>query len=132
LEHPAYSDAFAAYSIPSPVGAGWQRTIDGGAVAHVEQCHYGHAAKKATWLYAFGVRDLPSLRRTSLDSDGLALVERWGGRQKAKALVSWCGNHVKSGENRPRLGKKAAAATPVAFRDLLIGIARSANVGCAA
>ena len=121
LEHPAYSDAFPAFGIPAPLReGGWQRTIDGGAVAHVEQGRYGHPAKKATWLYAFGVRELPSLDwRTSLDVE-------------SKALVSWCGNHVKSGENRPRVGKKAAAATPIAFRDLLIAMAESANVRRAA
>jgi len=121
LEHPAYSDAFPAFGIPAPLReGGWQRTIDGGAVAHVEQGRYGHPAKKATWLYAFGVRELPSLDwRTSLDVE-------------SKALVSWCGNHVKSGENRPRVGKKAAAATPIAFRDLLIAMAESANARRAA
>lgn len=117
LEHPAYTDAFPAFGIPAPLReGGWQRIIDGGAVAHVEQGRYGHPAKKATWLYAFGVRNLPSLDwRTSLDAE-------------SKALVSWCGNHVKSGDNRPRVGKKAAAATPQAFRDLLISMAESANV----
>lgn len=100
LEHPAYSDAWAAFSLPTPFpGGGWQRGLCGGWSAHVEQVRYGHAAKKATWLYAFGV-ELPSLRWGS-DPD-----------QKSTALVSWCGNHVSSGETRPRLGKKAASATP--------------------
>lgn len=44
----------------------------------------------------------------------------------ADALVSWCGNRVASGERRPRVGKRAAAATPPAFRDELLAIARSA------
>src|SRR5262249_293558 len=82
----------------------------GGWSAHVEQGRYGHPAKKATWLYAFGV-DLPELK--------------WGFRldQQSKALVSWCGNHVKSTERRPRVGKAAAAKTPIEFRDALISIA---------
>ncbi len=51
--------------------------------------------------------------------------------QKSKALVSWCGNHVASGECRPRVGKQAAAATPPAFRDLLLSIARTAEARAA-
>lgn len=115
LEHPAYSDAWAAFGLPRPGRhGGWQRGMCGGWSAHVEQGRYGHPAKKATWLYAFGV-ELPSLR--------------WGFNpdQRSAALVSWCGNHVKSGETRPRVGKAAAARSPIEFRDLLIGIARSAR-----
>lgn len=116
LEHPAYSDAWTAFGLPIPNPAGgWQRGIDGGWTCHVEQGRYGHVAKKATWLYAHGVDELPSLRWGS-DPD-----------QQSKALVSWCGNHVKSGENRPRVGKKAASATPIEFRDILLSIARKAR-----
>lgn len=57
LEHPAYSDAFAAFGLPAPLDGGWQRTICGGWVCYVEQGRYGHPAKKATWLYA--VTDKP-------------------------------------------------------------------------
>ena len=50
---------------------------------------------------------------------------RWGSTLDAKSevLVSWCGNHVASGGRRPRLGKKAASATPTAFRNELLRIA---------
>lgn len=115
LEHPAYSDAWAAFGLPSPDRrGGWQRDIFGGWSAHVEQCRYGHPAKKATWLYAYGV-DVPSLR--------------WGFTpdQQCQALVSWCGNHVGSGEVRPRVGKDSAARTPPAFRDVLLSIAATAR-----
>lgn len=114
LEHPAYSDAWDAFNLPNPPRhGGWVRGLCGGWSAHVEQRRYGHAAKKATWLYAFGVTP-PSLRWGSdLDTE-------------SDALVSWCGNRVKLGEQRPRLGKKAASASPVEFRDLLLSIARTA------
>ena len=112
LEHPAYSDAFAAHGIPSPPAWGWQRTLDGGAVCYVEQGRYGHVAKKATWLYAYGC-ELHELKWGKMP-DG-----------ESKALVSWCGNHVSSGETRPRVGKRAASATPTEFRDVLIAMARS-------
>lgn len=116
LEHPAYSDAWSAFSLPEPHRhGGWHRGICGGWSAHVEQGRYGHPAKKATWLYAYGVSELPALR-WGFDPD-----------QKSKALVSWCGNHVASGESRPRVGKAAAAATPPEFRDVLIAMARSSD-----
>lgn len=47
--------------------------------------------------------------------------------KRPPALISWCGNHIASGEKRPRLGKKEASATPPAFRELLLSIARSAG-----
>jgi hypothetical protein len=114
LEHPAYSDAWAAFGLPTPHRhGGWFGNDRIGYVTHVEQGHYGHVAKKATWLYAYGVDELPRLKWGS-DAD-----------TRSKALVSWCGNHVSSGEVRPRVGKKAASATPTEFRDVLLSIARS-------
>jgi hypothetical protein len=117
LEHPAFSDAWTTYGLPIPhPGGGWQRGICGGWTCQVEQGRSGHPAKKATWLYAYGVDNLPSLKWGEIP-DG-----------QSKALVSWCGNHVKSGEVRPRVGKKAASATPTEFRDVLLSIARKASV----
>lgn len=115
LEHPAYTDAWGAFGLPKPQRHGrWQRGLCGGWTCHVEQGRYGHPAKKATWLYAFGT-ELPRLAWGSdLDTE-------------SSALVSWCGNHVKSGEDRPRVGKAIASRTPTAFRDVLIQIARSAR-----
>jgi hypothetical protein len=122
LEHPAYSDAWKAFDLPVPNRhGGWHRGLCGGFSAHVEQGRYGHAAKKATWLYAFGT-DLPSLRWGSdLDSG-------------SKALVSWCGNHTKAGDKRPRVGKAAASKSPPEFAELLLSMARSVlpgEVACA-
>lgn len=127
LEHPAYSDAWTAFGLPIPSWIGWQRGVDGGWTCHVEQGRYGHPAKKATWLYAYGVEHLPALDWGRAADNG------------SRALVSRCGNHTKHdytpithGERRKgrafrrqRVGKKAAAATPTAFRDLLLSIARS-------
>jgi hypothetical protein len=114
LEHPAYSDAWAAFDIPAPSRhGGWMRDTSGGWSCHVEQGRYGHAAKKATWLYAFNT-ELPALR--------------WGSQldTESKAPVSWCGNHLRGKPNdRPRVAKKAASATPLEFRNILIGLARS-------
>lgn len=113
LEHPAFSDAFPKYGLPAPQPGAWQATICGGWVTYVEQHQYGHPAKKATWLYAVTQEPPPPLR-WSLTPD-----------KEAKALVSWCGNNIASGEVRPRLSKKAASATPEAFRDTLIEVAHA-------
>lgn len=113
LEHPAYSDAWAAFSLPDPpTPGGWIRSICGGWVAHVEQGNYGHPARKATWLYAYGCKR-PAMR--------------WG-PSIASAHVSWCGNHLSSVmDDKPRIGKRRASATPIEFRDLLISMAQSAE-----
>lgn len=114
LEHPAYSAAWPAFDLPVPhAGGGWQRGTCGGWSAHVEQGRYGHAAKKATWLYAFGV-ELPDLRWG-------ALADR-----ESAAAVSWCGNTTNAFDKRPRVSKAAASRTPIEFRDVLLGAARSA------
>jgi hypothetical protein len=42
LEHPAYSNAWAAFNLPRPDHRGGWRLAGGFAVAHVEQGHYGH------------------------------------------------------------------------------------------
>ncbi len=116
LEHPAYSDAWSAHGINKPPTGGKWIAADfvGGWTCYVEQCHYGHPAKKATWLYAHGA-ELPELK--------------WGCTpdRSSTALVSWCGNHVSSGEVRPRIGKRAAMESPTEFRDLLISIAESVS-----
>ena len=112
LEHPAYSDAWAAHGLNRPPSAGgWVvADFDGGWTCHVEQGRYGHRARKATWSYAHGV-ELPALR--------------WGSIPDAEssALVSWCGNHTSAFDTRPRVGKAVAAATPEEFRDELLAMA---------
>lgn len=117
LEHPAYSDAWPAFGLPTPSRhGGWQKGICGGWACHVEQSRYGHRAKKATWLYAFGA-DLPSMQ--------------WGSvlESKTEAWVSWCGNHTRAnGEGRARLRAKEAKATPPPFRDALLSMARSVEL----
>ncbi|HEY6037038.1 MAG TPA: hypothetical protein VIV58_22315 [Kofleriaceae bacterium] len=114
LEHPAYSDAWAHFGLNAPPTGGKWVNADwvGGWTCYVEQWRYGHVAKKATWLYAKGV---------VLDD------LKWGVvlDQQSTALVSWCGNHTKAHDDRPRVGKAAAAATPVAFRDALLRMVRA-------
>ena len=54
VEHPASSRAWAAYSLSRPPHAGGWLETRCGYTSHVEQGHYGHPARKATWLYYVG------------------------------------------------------------------------------
>lgn len=116
LEHPAYSDAWKAFGLPRPDRkGGWVGSDETGYSCHVEQGRYGHKAKKATWLYVFGIpRELlPELR--------------WGqADQHSEYWVSWCGNKT-HGQVRPRLGKAAALATPPEFLEVLVDLAERAR-----
>jgi hypothetical protein len=109
LEHPAWSDAWPAFARPG--SNGWQLGRRGGWTAQVEQCWYGHRARKATWLYAYGVAPPPL---------------RWG--------RGWCtpgADPSKAGRGKvvEHMAKRERLATPDAFRDLLLSIARSARAG---
>lgn len=118
LEHPEGSAAWRAFGLmPPPRSGGWVNAdLLGGWTCCVEQGHYGHRARKATWLYAFGVA-LPSLpwgpsRATiRLDAGFHSAAER------ARA--------VKTGACQC-MSKRERAATPVLFRDLLLSIATTA------
>ena len=115
LEHPAYTKAWAAYDLPAPDPKnGWQMAPCGGWVCHVEQAKYGHPARKATWLYAHGA-DLPQMRWGKVPIEDIT------------ATVSWCkrGSTDAAWANRRAISKKAVSATPPAFRDVLIEMARS-------
>lgn len=116
LEHPAYSDAWAAHGLNRPpTGGGWVNAdMAGGWTCYVEQARYGHPARRATWLYAAGV-ELPSLL--------------WGAApaEQVTALVSHNTNHTRPEDARRRISKHAASRTPEAFRDELIAMARTAK-----
>ena len=115
IEHPAFSKAWAHFGLPRPETkrAGWTPGACGGYSCYIEQGRYGHAAKKATWLYVFGVelKRLPELR-WGYTPDGrgtIAIKQDWRG-----GMDKW----------RDATGHRAANATPIAFRDVLLGICR--------
>lgn len=113
LEHPAVSLAWPAFGLPRPdSGGGWIKGFCGGWAAHVEQRNYGHRARKATWLYCFGV-DPPSLKW----GPGPA-PEAWISADRPRAVLAAAGIG--------QLSKREAKATPLPFRDLLLSIARAA------
>ena len=118
LEHPAHSHAWFAHGLPWPAAAGgWQCDIDGGWCCHVEQGHYGHPARKPTWLYAVGCR-LPELHWGPAEQrlPGYA-VERYG-YEKARRIgvIGAIG-----GRDKTRIRN----ATSPAFRDVLLAMVRA-------
>jgi hypothetical protein len=110
LEHPAYSLAWDRYELPLPTRGMWVRSLwNEGWVTEVSQSAYGHPAQKRTWLYLIGV---------PIDLDWREI--------KGESVI---GGGIYSGQSvgRPKLAKTAASATPIAFRDVLLELARSAQ-----
>lgn len=130
LEHPAVSTASARHALNAPpYNGGWIKAgiDDPGWVTYVEQYNYGHPAIKGTWLYACHV-DLPKLDWRHQRPSGAALMGHDSQISPRWATVSYCGNVTKYAPDRPRLSPKAASATPIAFRDILINMAITAKV----
>jgi hypothetical protein len=106
LEHPAESLAFAAHGLQRPKRNGWRQSISGYWTTEVNQAAYGHRATKRTWLVYFGATLPPALN--------------W---RRVRGTHQIGGFDV----TKPELPKSERAATPPAFRDLLLSIARSAT-----
>lgn len=120
LEHPEGSAAWRHFGLNAPPRHGGWVVADfqGGWTCCVEQGHYGHVSRKATWLYACGV-DLPSLHWGSsgqrLDPK---ILERHGYEYARRCgVIAMMGGKDKAAKR---------AATPIEFRDLLISMAASA------
>lgn len=119
LEHPEASRARGYHGLTRPPRwGGWiPADADGGWTCCVEQGHYGHLARKATWLYAVGT-DLPSLI--------------WGPAPSGVRLDAGYHSHeerhrqVRTGICQ-RLSARQRAETPAQFRDLLLAIAQTAR-----
>lgn len=125
LEHPEGSRAWAHFGLLEPPrGGGWIRAdvLDGfdGWTCCLDQGAFGHPARKRTWLYAHGV-DVPSMR--------------WGSANGHFPWVSFLEYNTPEGRRRAirtgicqRLSKRQRAATPPAFRDVLLAMARSVGM----
>jgi len=120
LEHPEASHAWRIHGLNAPPKSGWWVAADfvGGWTCCVEQGNYGHRARKATWLYAYGVTLLPSLRwgkaagKDRLDEGFHSAEER---RRATKTGVC------------QRLSRRQMLATPPQFAELLLSIAMTAR-----
>ena len=114
LEHPEASAAWAWHGLtPPPRGGAWYAAdFLGGWTCCVEQGYYGHKARKATWLYACGVKP-PRMRWGRAPGDFVRA--RDGHDLEREKKTGAC----------QRLSRKQRAATPPEFRDALLAIARS-------
>ena len=121
LEHPAHSLAWRRFALPRPTRRGWsQSLIDPGWATEVSQVVYGHRARKRTWLYYVG--DVPPPALDWRDADGECIVgDLWHG----------AGRRLGRGD-RPRMYQREALATPEAFRDALLAMARNSRKAVAA
>lgn len=114
LEHPADSHAWRAFDLTPPASWGGWTVADffGGWTCRVDQSHFGHRARKSTWLYARSAW-LPSLPWEPKEGTHLC-----GGASRAR--------RKRYGDTRREITRRERHLTPPAFRDLLIQIARRA------
>lgn len=120
LEHPAHSHAWRYFGLRTPPAAGGWATADeyGGWTCHVEQGHYGHISRKATWLYACGAY-LPELVWGPCEQRLHPVALEKHGYEKARRIGMMA---MIGGKDKTRIRN----ATPTPFRDLLLRIAHSA------
>ena len=119
LEHPAGSKLWAACHLPLPGNHGNDATH--GYTIEIDQCSWGHVARKTTWLYLV---DVP---RTALEAPPFPGREptHWvsGGRgregKKAKTTPAPPGIKVCSAQQRRR--------TPPLLAEYLVRLARAAS-----
>jgi len=116
IEHPAHSKAWPAFGIATPPRAGgWIPSGLGGWTCQVEQGHYGHKARKATWLYVIGKKP-PDLT--------------WGHsgqRLPAKRLSERGYESARRCGVTANMSSQQRQRTPIEFRDLLIQIAENSR-----
>lgn len=116
IEHPAASAAWDYFGLLKPPTCGGWVNADfyGGFTCHVEQGHYGHPARKATWLYAVA-QYLPALKWGP--SSGVRIEEGFHSNEdRARARAAGI-------KPTKRISERQRIETPVQFRDLLILLA---------
>lgn len=121
LEHPEGSHAWKRFCLAAPPrSGGWiSADFEGGWACCVEQGHYGHPARKLTWLYANGVQ-LLRLRWGVSRVEGRPMPNLPTGRRASRTGIC------------QRLSARQRAATPEAFRDVLLAMAASTGSRAAA
>ena len=128
IEHPADSHAWAAFDIPRPPRVGgwipaedWCRSGLPAWTCCVYQGHYGHLSGKPTWLLAVGMprHKLQELRWGKTEQRIHPRAMELHGYEKARRIGMMA---MVGGKDKTRIRN----ATPPEFRDVLLGIARSA------
>lgn len=116
LEHPAWSKAWPTHGLLTPRGI-WtwtRRAPDPGWVCQVSQAAYGHRAPKLTWLYYVGDE-----KPARLD---------WS--RPPTTMTTTTSRRLKHGVEMT--SHRERSATPPAFRDVLLQLARRARPARAA
>lgn len=105
IEHPAHSKAFRSHGLPRPSRGRWTLACSEPRlwITEVSQCAYGHKTRKRTWL-AFAGRKPP-------------FELNWS-EPEATHQCGWFDR------NKPTVSKREASATPIAFAEELIKLAR--------
>lgn len=123
VEHPEASHAWRWFGLERPhIDGGWTRPDSfGGVSCCVEQGRYGHRARKLTWLYLVGHPNPPELHWGRSPVGAYARLDA-GFHSTAER------NGAESTEVRGRLKPGENLATPRAFADLLIELARGCSI----
>jgi len=125
LEHPEGSHAFRRFGLRLPAWRdGWKPSHDfaDAWTCCVAQGNYGHRARKLTWLYFVGPRKPMDLDwsipapRSRLDYGFHPAEERATRKHEVSPAVN--ASRLSAGEN---------LATPPAFRDVLLALARASR-----
>jgi hypothetical protein len=111
LEHPMGSTFFRAHGLPLP---GELPDAWGGVTFAVNQCDWGHVARKRTWLYVVGCRSFPPNPAPRKPTHWASGVHTPGARGKPPPGIKIC-----SAEQRRR--------TPPAFAAWLLDVALSCS-----
>ena len=117
LEHPEGSHAWPHHGLCAPPEVGWgSADWVGGWTCSVEQGHFGHGARKVTWLYAVVPPELLP-------------VLPWG-RSEGAIVVPPPASEEERRRQRRRgkvelMSKKNRELTPPAFAEVLLSIART-------
>ncbi|MCL2777748.1 MAG: hypothetical protein FWD73_07060 [Polyangiaceae bacterium] len=115
LEHPAHSRLFRHCGLPHP---GELPDKYGGVTYEVDQCDWGHVARKKTWIYVVGAKSIPTAPSKRKPTHWVSGGHKRVGR-KSKSTSAPPGIKICSAQQRRR--------TPRAFAEFLIAIARSAG-----
>lgn len=139
LEHPAWTKAWPAHGLLEPSFGVWRRALfDPGWVTEVWQVAYGHRARKKTWLYYVGASPPTAMRWTRARGEAWVsnIYPLAAERAQAAVPTAKVENFRFRSENSPirqgplsrrRVLRREANATPPAFADALIALAKGAR-----
>lgn len=106
LEHPAQSRLWKVAGLPKPgkLSKPWNIDAFGGWTLAVNQCDWGHPAKKPTWLYICGTYFLPPLPPAGKPTHVMVRL-------------------LRNNNELPELGKRKRHLTPPDFASFLVELA---------